>query len=81
MGISNIGDMSDFTETSAKIFSIKESYVIISSRKNATYRLFFNGILTMNNCLFWTISYPRHLIKTEVVEFIANRFKSIIEMN
>ena len=76
--LSNLGDMSSFSSTDSRLFEIKEHYVVQSNKKLSSYYLFFIGLATIDNRLFWTITYPRHLIDYNVAIYIVENIKLII---
>ena len=77
--LSNLGDMTKYSKTESNLFNINEHYVIMSNKKYSIYNIFFNGIASINNRLFWTINYPCYLIKHEVVEFMVEKINEIID--
>jgi hypothetical protein len=77
--LSNLGDMKKYSKTEYNLFNINEHYVVMSNKKLSIYNIFFNGIATINDRLFWTICYPCYLIKREAVEFMIEKIQQTID--
>lgn len=75
--ITNLGQVPSKTANSLGLIELKESYSLYSYLEDDSGWPLFSMVISIDNNLFWTTAYSRHLFKSEVVNYYVRALEEL----